>query len=107
MVSLRNLGSTAEHPYYVRRQSRYNDTWGVQVRDAAGGMLFSISRAINSQLFGQPAWGPFGDSGTIQQEIDVTALASAANTSVAVIATTTNIGDKYLPTDVVAILSAE
>jgi len=106
-VILRYLVSTAEYPTYVLRQSRYNDTWGVQVRDAAGGILFSISRAINSQLFGQPAWGPFGDTGTLQEEIDVTALASAANTHVSVIATTTNIGDAILPTDVVAILSAE
>jgi len=106
-VILRYVASTAEYPQYVLQQSRYNDTWGVQVRDAAGGVLFSISRAVNTQLYNPPAWGPFGDTGTQQQVIDVSALASAADTKLSVIATTTNIGDSILPTDVVAVLGAE
>lgn len=106
-VILRYLVSTAEYPTYVLQQSRYNDTWGVQVRDDAGAILFSISRGINSQLHGPPTWGPFGDTGTLQEEIDVTALASAADTNLSVIATTTNIGDALLQTDVVAILGAK
>ena len=104
---LRYLVSTEEYPNYVLQQSRFNDTWGVQVRDATGGMLFSISRGINSQLHGPPAWGPFGDTGTIQEKIDVTALASAADTSLSVIATTTNTVDGLFTTDVVAILGLE
>jgi hypothetical protein len=106
-VILRYVISTAEYPYYVLRQSRYNDTWGVQVRNDTGGMLFSIGRAVNSQLYGSPAWGPFGDTGTLQQDIDVSALAAASEAKLTVVATTTNIGDGILPTDVVAVLGAE
>lgn len=106
-VILRYLVSTDEYPFYVLRQSRYNDTWGVQVRDPAGAMLFSISRAVNSQLFAPPMWGPFGDTGTQQQEIDVSGLTGGGEAQLSVIATTTNIGDAILPTDVVAVLGAE
>ena len=52
---LRYLVSTEEYPNYVLQQGRFDDKWGVEVRDATGGMLFSISRGINSQLHGPPA----------------------------------------------------
>ncbi|WP_369229229.1 hypothetical protein AB5J56_01530 [Streptomyces sp. R21] len=106
-VVLRYLVSTAEYPDWVMQQSRYNDTWGVQVRDTNGAMLFSMSRTVNSQLYGAPSWTPFGDTGVIQEKIDTTALAATADISLSVMATTTNIGDAALPTDVVAVLGAE
>ncbi len=106
-IVLRYLVSTFEYPNYVRQQSRYNDTWTVQVRASSGAMLYAIARNVNSQLTTPPIWGPFGDTGPQQIEVDTTALTATTDATVLVIAATTNIGDSILPTDVVATLGFE
>ena len=98
--------STIEYPYYVLA-SRYNDTWRLAVLASSGTQLFSISRAINSQLYAPPTWNSGGSTGELQKEIDVTALAANGDIQLTLAATTTNVGDELLPTTVVATLGTD
>ena len=106
-VILKYEVSTAEYPYYVLRQSRYNDTWRLSVLASSGAQLFSIGRAVNSQLYSPPTWNANGSTGELQQEIDVSALAANNDIQLILHAVSTNIGDALLSTSVRAKLGAE
>lgn len=105
-VTLRYTVATAEYPTYVLQQSIYNDVWSVSVLDANGASLFDITRQINSQLSQEPVWRANGSTGEIKQQIDTTALAAAADTTLIVRATSVNIGDSLLATSVSATLDS-
>jgi hypothetical protein len=99
--------STEEYPHYVLQQSRFNDMWDVRVVAAPGTVLFQVIRRINSQLYGRPAWNASGSTGTVQERLDVSDLASAGDIELTVRATAKNVGDDLLPTTVTATLGAE
>ena len=105
-VTLRYTVFTAEYPTYVLQQSVFNDVWSVSVLAASGASLFDITKQINSQLLQEPVWRANGSTGEIKQQIDTTALAAAADTTLIVRASSVNIGDSLLATSVSATLDS-
>lgn len=105
-VTLKYNVSTEEYPSYVQSQSTFNDVWSVSVLAATGASLLDITRQINSQLTQEPVWRSDGSTGEIKREIDVEALAAAADTTLILRATSVNIGDSQLATSVNATLDA-
>lgn len=103
-VTLKYTVFTAEYPQYVLQQSIFNDVWSVSALSAAGAPLVDITRQINSQLFQEPVWQGNGSTGEIKQQINVEALAAAADTTLILRATSVNIGDSLLTTVVNATL---
>lgn len=105
-VNLTFSVSSREYPYYVTQQSIFNDVWSLSVLTSTGVLLYDITRQVNSQLSGFPAWLTSGTTGLIKVEIDVTALALSENTTVILKATSVNIGDSDFPTVVYATLDS-
>lgn len=92
---------SAEYPYYVQAQSIYNDVWSLTVSGASG-VLFDITRQVNSQLTQPPVWLPDSTTGDIKQELNVSALTAAGEATVQISASAMNVGDSALPTIVYA-----
>ena len=107
-VLLRYRVSTAEYPYFVTRQSVFNDTWSLSLSASQGGsQLFNIDRNVNAQLRGAPAWRADGTTGYISQYFDVASLTVDGTADLALTATAVNVADSLLPTVVHAILSED
>ena len=107
-VLLRYRVSTAEYPYYVTRQSVFNDTWSLSLSANQGGsQLFTINRNVNAQLRGAPTWRADGTTGYINQYFDVASLAIDGATDLTLTATAVNVADNLLPTIVHASLSED
>ncbi|TDC82089.1 hypothetical protein E1193_12875 [Micromonospora sp. KC606] len=99
-----------EYPHFVLPQSKYNDVWSVTVLGPSGQILYTISRAVNSQLETPPIWrsDPFlgGITGQIRQELNITALTANADIALTLVVTSTNIGASGGATKVDASLGA-
>lgn len=105
-VVLRYLVTTQEYPYYVTRQSVFNDTWSVSVHARQSGQqLFNIARNVNSQLRNAPIWLANGSTGYIEETFDVAAMTTEGPAELLLAATATNVADSLLPTIVDADLS--
>jgi hypothetical protein len=99
---------TIEYPTYVLSQSIYNDVWTISAYGGpAGQQLYSQTRNINSQVSTPPIWQSSGSTGDITQILDVSALTAAADATVTLFASATNIGDSALATTVSAQLSTD
>jgi len=105
-VTLKYTVFTVEYPTYVLAQSVYNDVWSLSVLAGTGASMFDITRQINSQLTQEPVWRADGSTGELKQEINVEALAAAADTTLILRATSVNIGDSALETIVNATLDS-
>ncbi len=102
-VILKYTTQTAEYPVWVQQQSVYNDVWSINVWSVTDGrQLFSIQRNVNSQVHQAPLWQSNGSTGEIQEVINVSSLTQGGSVTIALWASTTNIGDAQLPTSVQA-----
>lgn len=107
-VLLRYRVSTAEYPYYVTRQSMFNDTWSLSLSANQGGsQLFTINRNVNAQLRRAPTWRADGTTGYINQYFDVASFAIDGAADLTLTATAVNVADSLLPTVVHASLSQD
>jgi hypothetical protein len=98
--------TSKEYPYYVQKQSIFNDVWSLSVYTSDGQILFFINKDVNSMLY-QNIDGPHWISasigtGTISVDIDLQGIDTS---SLYLKAISVNIGDSILPTSVAATLS--
>ncbi|WP_201496831.1 hypothetical protein [Rubrivivax sp. A210] len=105
-VTLRYSVFTNEYPTFVLQDSIFDDVWGISVHAPDGELLFDIRRQINSQLTTEPVWRGDGATDEIKHEIDVEALAAASDTALLLYATSVNVGDDRLATEVLATLES-
>jgi hypothetical protein len=107
-VTLSYTIASQEYPFYVLSQSIYNDTWSLAVRaGSAGQQDFYNARQINSQLSVEPVWQPSGTTGTIEETLDVEALAANSDTTLTLFGSAMNVGDSILPTSISATLTLQ
>jgi hypothetical protein len=104
---LRYTVSTAEYPYYVLKQSIYNDVWDLKVINSSGASLYSISRNVNSQVALAPTWGGSGSTGEIKAIFDISLQTTAGPATFIIAGSATNIGDSQLATHVSATLGTD
>ena len=102
VVLLYNVYS-AEYPYYVTAQSIFNDVWSLTLT-GGNGVLYDITRQVNSQLTQEPTWLANSTTGDIRKTINISALTSNGPANLQLIATSMNVGDSALTTIVRASL---
>ncbi len=98
--------ASIEYPYYVNKQSIFNDLWSLNVYTSQGDLLYSMSKDVNSMLFSEPIWLATGTTGLINRDINLEAIPAAAST-IYLKVTSVNIGDSKLPTSVSASLTID
>ncbi len=105
-VSLSYQVTSKEYPYYVQKQSIFNDVWSLSVYTSDGQILFFINKDVNSMLYQNndgPHWiSASSGTGIISVDIDLQGIDTS---SLYLKATSVNIGDSILPTNVTASLS--
>jgi hypothetical protein len=102
-VVLRYNVYSAEYPYYVTTQSIYNDVWSLAVTGTSG-VLFDITRQVNSQLTQAPTWLADSTTGEITETVNVSSLTASGDATLQLVATSMNVGDSQLTTIVSASL---
>jgi hypothetical protein len=107
-VTLKYNVTSLEYPRWVRDQSPFDDVWMLRVFGGSGGQeLFGAWRNVNSQLFGDPAWQGNSNTGEIEEEIDVQALAASGDVQLVLYGSSVNIRDYQFNTTVNATLGAQ
>jgi hypothetical protein len=105
-VTLTYTVASQEYPYYVTKNSIFNDVWNVTVlAGSTGAQLYELTMQVNSQLTAEPVWLPDGTTGEIKKVLDVASLTKDADVQLILSAYATNISDSYLPTSVHAVLT--
>ena len=98
-VTLRYNIYSAEYPDRVAPKNIYNDTWSVIVTSDYG-VLFNITRQVNSQLTQEPIWKTDGTTGDIDKTIDVSGLTVNGPANLNLQAISMNVKDDQLGTTV-------
>lgn len=94
-VSIKYIISTTEYPYYVLKQSQYDDRWSVTATLPNGTPVFKTGLySVNSQISKQPIWLSNGSTGNISVPVAIPANVNALKLKV----TSVNIGDSALAT---------